>query len=288
LESHEGLEGHDDDKEENEEEEGYGDENGVGKPKPRGALALTGVKASYPLSLSLSPSPSTPRRPALDGITLDIAAGTKIGICGRSGSGKSTLLSLLFGLLDLDAGTITLDGTDIDHRNKKKRLRSAINVIPQSPVLLPGSWRTNLDPTDAHADAQLWAALKTVRLDGVIGQHPASLDAEATARCLSQGQRQLFSLARALLKRQSHASIVVLDEISSSVDAATDALMREVVEREFEQQTVLVVAHRLEWVAKCDVVVVLDKGRVVEMGPPKELLMDREGFFRALWRAERG
>lgn len=252
-------------------------------PMPVQSLTLSAVTASYPRSDTSDPSP----RPALDRINLEVPAGSTVGICGRSGSGKSSLLSLLFRLLEVDAGTITLDGSNIT-AIPHDRLRSSINAIPQSPLLLPGSWRNNLDPTGLISeDAQLWEALACVRLDAVVRNvGGGGLDADAACgESLSLGQRQLFCLARALLKQKNHG-IVVLDEISSSVDAATDAFMREIVFREFAGQTILVVAHRLDWVMECQTAVVLDQGRIAEMGSPGSLV-DAGGLFSALWRAER-
>ena len=231
-----------------------------------GSIEFHNVSASYNLTI-----------PALRDITLKISSGSGVGICGRTGSGKSSLLSTLLRLIDLDSGSIIIDGIDLS-TVPRELIRSRIIAIPQDPFILTGSVRLNLDPTSTVPDVSLIAALTKTRLWGII-EARGGLDAEMNLQPLSQGQQQLFCLARAMLRTGS--KILVLDEATSNVDAETDQLMQRVIREEFRECTVLTVAHRLNSIMECDQVAVMEGGRVVEFGNPKEL-MARPSAFREL------
>lgn len=156
-------------------------------------------------------------------------------------------------------------------------LRRAMGVIPQEPLLLTGTVRDNLDPFDVHADAKSSIALEQVgigdlQLDAAVG---------TGASGLSSGQRQLVSLARTLL---CDARVVVMDEPTSNVDSATDEAVQKAVRRCFAGRTVLTIAHRLNTVIDCDLIVVMDSGRVVESGAPSVLLDDPQSRFAMMAR----
>lgn len=231
----------------------------------QGAIEFRDVTASYGSS-----------GPALRNISMTIKPGQKIGICGRTGSGKSSLLLTLFRLLELDSGTVFID--DIDFRTiPREVIRTRMIAIPQDPFVLSSSVRANADPTGAATDAAIISVLEKVQLWDII-QARGGLDAQMKAQPLSQGQQQLFCLARAMLRE---SRILVLDEATSNVDQETDALMQRIIRREFARHTIITVAHRLDTIADADVVAVLSEGRLVEFGKPAELLA-RQSRFRDL------
>ncbi|MEV6345244.1 ATP-binding cassette domain-containing protein [Actinoplanes sp. NPDC051851] len=199
--------------------------------------------------------------PALDRISLHVPGGRTIGIAGRTGSGKSSLFAGLLRFVEVDGGRIVVDGVDVSTL-RLADLRAAIEVIPQDPVLLPGTVRENLDPFGAHTPEQARQALAEVGLAERLASLPEGLDhplATGDAR-FSAGERQLFCLARALL---NGSRIVLIDEATASLDAETDAHIRQVLRTRLAGATVLVIAHRRQTLADADLVVTLDAGRVV-------------------------
>jgi ABC-type multidrug transport system fused ATPase/permease subunit len=192
-------------------------------------------------------------------------------------SGKSSLLSALLRILDLDSGTITIDGLDLQII-PREIIRSRLVTIPQDPFILSGSVRLNIDPTSSASDDLIITALTKVGLWSILSER-GGLDAEMTANPLSQGQQQIFCLARAMLR--TGGKILVLDEATSNVDAETDQLMQRLIREEFAGYTIITVAHRLDTVLDSDRIVVLDSGTIVEVGSPSELL-SRASAFREL------
>lgn len=218
----------------------------------------------------------------LQGISLTIDARHKVGVVGRTGAGKSSLINALFRLVELDSGTITIDGRDIS-RLGLHQLRSALAIIPQDPVLFSGTIRSNLDPFGVHAaeqgDAALWDALEKVRLSEFVHGLPLGLEAkvETNGQNLSVGQRQLVCMARALLR---DCRVLILDEATASVDNKTDRAIQETLRHEFGGRTVVVIAHRLHTVIDMDCIIVMDEGRVLQYGPPGDLLATEGPFAR--------
>ncbi|KAI8249166.1 ABC transporter atnG [Colletotrichum sp. SAR 10_77] len=211
-------------------------------------------------------------------VTLTIQPGQKVGICGRSGSGKSSLLLTILRLLDTDPnGTISIDSESLTTMSRNK-IRTSLTTLPQDPVLLPGTVRDNIDPAGHTPDADLIDILRKTRVWDAL-ESRGGLDAEMSEAGLSAGQKQLFCLARAVLK---HGQVVLLDEATSNVDHGTDEEVRRVVMEEFESITVVEVAHRLEAIVGYDVVVVMHEGRVVEVGDPRELV-GKTSRFKGLW-----
>jgi ATP-binding cassette subfamily C (CFTR/MRP) protein 1 len=191
-------------------------------------------------------------------------------------SGKSSLLLTLFRLLELDSGTIFIDGIDL-RTLPREVIRTRMIAIPQDPFVLSSSVRANADPAGAATDAAIIDALTKVQLWDSIRVR-GGLDAQMKAQPLSQGQQQLFCLARAMLR---DSRVLVLDEATSNVDQETDTLMQRIIRREFARHTIITVAHRLDTIADADVVAVLSEGRLVEFGKPEELLA-RQSRFREL------
>ncbi|EME39111.1 hypothetical protein DOTSEDRAFT_28299 [Dothistroma septosporum NZE10] len=214
----------------------------------------------------------------LQSVSLCAAAGEKIGICGRSGSGKSSLLLTLFRLLDYSSGSIEIDGIDLSTIPRHK-IRESFTALPQEAITFPGSVLANLDPLGKSTQDEVENVLGKVGLLDIITSR-GGLEADMTTMSLSQGQLQLFAVARALLRR---SKLMVLDEISSSVDSATEEMMVKLIKEEFAESTIIAVAHRLKTIVDFDTVVVMDAGRVVEIGKPGELLRRSEGWFRGMW-----
>ncbi|KAG6365911.1 hypothetical protein INS49_000087 [Diaporthe citri] len=250
----------------------------------RGGIEIRDLSAGYGEDLGLR---------ALDGVALSIRPGEKVGVCGRTGSGKSSLLLSLLRLLPSTRGSVVVGGVDLATL-PRDTVRSRLIAVSQDLFFLPGTTRQSLDPcgsggdstTSGADDARLEAVLRRVGLWEAVAD-AGGLGAEFDEARLSHGQRQLFSLARALLRRRGDGGVVLLDEATSSVDAGTDALAQRVVREDFASHTVVSVAHRLETIVDFDRVVVLEKGCVAEEGCPRELLARPGSRFKELWDASR-
>ncbi|BFI28684.1 protein MpABCC3 [Marchantia polymorpha subsp. ruderalis] len=218
----------------------------------------------------------------LKGISLEIRGGEKVGVVGRTGSGKSTLIQSLFRLVEPARGRITVDGVDIGTIGLKD-LRPKLGIIPQEPSLFQGTVRSNLDPLGEHSDEEIWEALEKCQLAEVLRQKEGKLDSEVmdNGENWSVGQRQLFCLGRALLKR---CRVLVLDEATASVDTHTDSIIQKIIRTEFSACTVISIAHRIPSVMDSDKVLVLDKGYVKEFDSPSNLLDQPSSLFGALVR----
>lgn len=221
----------------------------------RGEIKIRDVELRYRAGLPI----------VLHGVSLDIKGGEKVAVCGRTGSGKSTMLSAFLRLVELEKGTIEIDGFDISKIGLRD-LRTRIAVLPQEPTLFSGTLRSNLDPFNQYDDARLWDALKRSYLVDETSTHtdPHSLapsghatpvgiepsdhhehhklasrftldtTIEEEGGNLSLGQRSLVSLARALVK---DSQIILLDEATASVDVETDAKIQATIMKEFAGRT---------------------------------------------------
>ena len=220
-------------------------------------------------------------------VSLSVAPGSKVGIVGRTGSGKSSLLQALFRLTpqegeDLEGDippSIHVDGADIRKLGLTPLRRHALSLLPQTPFVFAGTVRDNLDPFQTSSEAELWAALAAVQLADKLRRSEQGLDTwlRESASFFSVGEKQLFCLARAILR---NTPVLVLDEATANVDPATDALIQATLRSaRFASTTILTVAHRLNTVIDYDWIVVLDKGAVVQSGPPSVLLQNPDGLF---------
>jgi ATP-binding cassette, subfamily B, bacterial len=226
----------------------------------RGAVAFEGVSFAY-----------AGRHGTLRDVTFAVPAGARVAVVGPTGAGKSTLLSLLPRLYDPYAGTVRLDGHDLRDL-RLADLRAQISVVHQEPLLFSASLRDNIRYGRLEAaDASIEAAARAAGAHDFIAALPEGYDTllgERGAR-LSGGERQRVAVARAFLK---DAPILILDEPTSAIDSRTEAIVLAALERLMAGRTTFMVAHRLSTIAAADLILVVDRGVVVERGTHEELL----------------
>lgn len=214
----------------------------------------------------------------LDDFNLEIAAGEKIALVGRTGVGKTTLISLLMRFYELDEGRILIN--DVDIRDiPKAQLRSMVTTVLQSTSLIDGSVRENIAYGRFSADKkEIENAARATFCDEFIGQLEEGMDTPLSANDtqLSQGQRQLLCLARASL---TSPGVLVLDEATSSVDAATEEMIREAMFSMMQGRTCIVIAHRLSTIKNMDRIAVFQDGKIAENGSHTELLKNRGAYY---------
>ncbi|NXF74755.1 MRP3 protein, partial [Sclerurus mexicanus] len=213
----------------------------------------------------------------LKGINLQVHGGEKIGIVGRTGAGKSSMTLCLFRILEAVKGEIKIDGVKISEIGLHD-LRSRLTIIPQDPVLFSGTLRMNLDPFNKYSDEEIWKALELSHLKRFVSSQPSMLDYECSegGENLSVGQRQLVCLARALLRK---TRILILDEATAAIDLETDDLIQTTIRTQFEDCTVLTIAHRLNTIMDYTRVLVLDNGTVAEFDTPANLIAAKGIFY---------
>ncbi|ELK18840.1 ATP-binding cassette transporter sub-family C member 8 [Pteropus alecto] len=224
-------------------------------------------------------------KPVLKHVNALISPGQKIGICGRTGSGKSSFSLAFFRMVDMFEGRIIIDGIDIA-KLPLHTLRSRLSIILQDPVLFSGTIRFNLDPEKKCSDSTLWEALEIAQLKLVVKALPGGLDAIITegGENFSQGQRQLFCLARAFVRK---TSIFIMDEATASIDMATENILQKVVMTAFADRTVVTIAHRVHTILSADLVIVLKRGAILEFDKPEKLLSRKDSVFASFVRADK-
>nr|XP_019009236.1 uncharacterized protein I206_05884 [Kwoniella pini CBS 10737]OCF48017.1 hypothetical protein I206_05884 [Kwoniella pini CBS 10737] len=235
---------------------------------------------------------------ALENINFAIKPGERFGIIGRTGSGKSSLTQVLFRLVEIsddlspyrdevdenvirNRGVVEIDGLDISKLGLRT-LRDSMSIIPQDPFLFSGTIRENIDPSGSFTDDELNENIQLIsgnsrtsdslreklKLDYIVIEKGSNL---------SSGERQLVALIRAMIKK---SKILILDEATSSVDPQTDTVIQEIIQDHFKDITLISIAHRIQTVINHDKILVMDQGKLVELGPPKELYDTPYSIFR--------
>ena len=189
----------------------------------------------------------------------------------------------MFRIIEAGDGSITIDNQTVSQLGLQD-LRSRLTIIPQEPTIFSGSLRFNLDPGDTYSDEAVHQALQTAGLGKVVQGFTEGLHHQVSegGAGFSLGEKQLICLARALLRR---SKVLVLDEATAAVDSATDEKIQETLRTEFSESTVVTIAHRLHTVTGGDMIIVLDRGHVIEQGHPNTLLSDTSSHFYKMAKA---
>mmetsp|Transcript_9368 Transcript_9368/g.17259 ORF Transcript_9368/g.17259 Transcript_9368/m.17259 type:complete len:1422 (-) Transcript_9368:53-4318(-) len=240
----------------------------------KGGIEITDLKMRYRPELPL----------VLKGISLSIQGGERIGVVGRTGCGKSSLMLALMRLVEPEvnedgSGPVVIDGIDVSKIGLHE-LRKKVSIVPQNPMLFSGTIRSNMDPFDAYKEDKMWEALEACTLKNAVTEL-GGLDSPVSefGGNLSQGQRQLLVLSRALL---NNTRILLLDEATSSLDHASDVAIQKSLRTSFKKATCITIAHRLQTVVDSDRILVLDSGSVLEYDSPAELLNDPNSAFSGM------
>lgn len=239
----------------------------------KGRIDFENIKFSY-----------VPGQEVLKDFSVDIYGGHKIALVGATGSGKTTIVNLLLRFYDINSGTIKIDGIDIA-KVSKKDLRESISIVLQDPILFKDTIENNvrygkLDATEEEIDK----ALEFANCNTFIDKLPEGKNTLLTegATNISQGQRQLITIARAVL---ANPKILILDEATSSVDTRTEKNIQDAMVRLMSDRTSIIIAHRLSTIEDADLIVVLDKGCVAEMGNHEELIA-KNGIYNRLYQTQ--
>lgn len=240
----------------------------------KGAIEFSGVTFGYD------------RRRIFDGFSLRIQPRTRVALVGHSGCGKTTLVKLLYRFYDVQAGGIAIDGQDVRGVSQGS-LRGGMSIVPQECVLFDDSVYNNIAFSRPQASrSQVLAAIRAAQLDRVVATFPDGVETVVGERGvkLSGGEKQRVSIARALL---ADKRILVLDEATSSLDSQTEHDIQRALGRLMRGRTTIIIAHRLSTIMAADLIVVLRKGRIVQMGSHRQLLR-QGGEYRKLWNLQKG
>lgn len=249
------------------------DEKGLELQKVGGRVALKDVSFSY-----------TPEKPLIEGLNLSVTAGKRVAIVGKTGSGKTTLINLLMRFYDVCDGQVCVDGFDVRDL-KRVSLRSAFGMVLQDTWLKSGTVRENIKMGKEDAtDEEMIAAAKAAHAHGFIRRMEKGYDTllSEDGGNLSEGQKQLLCIARVMLTKPP---MLILDEATSSIDTCTELKIADAFTKLMEGRTTFIVAHRLSTVENADVILVMDKGSVVEMGTHTQLLA-QGGAYAELYNGQ--
>ena len=250
------------------------DEGDLNAEQLKGEISFQNVVFSY-----------KENEPVINDITFDVHAGETIAIVGATGAGKSTIINLLSRFYDINQGVISVDGNNIKSY-KLSSLRNAIAVVLQDVFLFADTIYNNITLWDSEiSEEDVMAAAKHIGIDRFISKLPGKLqyDVKERGAMLSGGQRQLIAFLRAYV---SNPSILVLDEATSSVDGETEELIQIATDRLTKDKTAIIIAHRLATIQKADRIIVMDQGKIVEMGTHEKLLKIDGGFYQNLQNAQ--
>jgi ATP-binding cassette subfamily B multidrug efflux pump len=256
-----------------------------------GRIAFEDVRFGYGRETSALEDGRLRPYAVLQGFSLTVRPGEKIGLVGRSGAGKSTVVNLLLRFFDLEGGRILIDGQDIAQTTQES-LRAQISVVTQDTSLLHRSIRENIRYGRPEAsEAEVVEAARLAHADEFIpvledwrGNHGYDAHVGERGVKLSGGQRQRIAIARVILR---NAPILVLDEATSALDSEIEAAIQSSLDTLMAGKTVIAIAHRLSTIARMDRLVVLDHGRIAEQGT-HEALLRQNGHYATLWRRQSG
>lgn len=250
------------------------DEGDLNAEQLKGEISFQNVVFSY-----------KENEPVINDISFDVHAGETIAIVGATGAGKSTIINLLSRFYDINQGVISVDGNNIKSY-KLSSLRNAIALVLQDVFLFADTIYNNITLWDSEiSEEDVMAAAKHIGIDRFISKLPGKLqyDVKERGAMLSGGQRQLIAFLRAYV---SNPSILVLDEATSSVDGETEELIQIATDRLTKDKTAIIIAHRLATIQKADRIIVMDQGKIVEMGTHEKLLKIDGGFYQNLQNAQ--
>ncbi|HAF16948.1 MAG TPA: ABC transporter, partial [Peptococcaceae bacterium] len=240
---------------------------------PRGDVQFQSVKFSYKKDV-----------PLIEDMNIDVKQGQTIAVVGPTGAGKTTLVNLLMRFYEIDGGRITVDGVDIKDI-KRGNLRSIFGMVLQDTWLFNGTIRENIAYGNEHATMdEIIEAAKAAHADHFIRTLPDGYDTviNEDASNISQGQKQLLTIARAIL---ADPAILILDEATSNVDSRTEWLIQKGMARLMEGRTSFVIAHRLSTIRDADLILVMNEGKIIEKGTHNELLA-KGGFYAELYNSQ--
>ena len=250
------------------------DEGDLNAEQLKGEISFQNVVFSY-----------KENEPVINDISFDVHAGETIAIVGATGAGKSTIINLLSRFYDINQGAISVDGNNIKSY-KLSSLRNAIAVVLQDVFLFADTIYNNITLWDSEiSEEDVMSAAKHIGIDRFISKLPGKLqyDVKERGAMLSGGQRQLIAFLRAYV---TNPSILVLDEATSSVDGETEELIQIATDRLTKDKTAIIIAHRLATIQKADRIIVMDQGKIVEMGTHEKLLKIDGGFYQNLQNAQ--
>jgi ATP-binding cassette subfamily B protein len=222
----------------------------------------------------------------LKGISFEAKQGQTVALIGHTGSGKSSILNLLFRFYDATRGTITIDGVDI-REMPRQTMREHMGIVLQDPFLFTGTIASNVSLDDPGITRErVEQALADVGAERLLKHLPKGIDEPVIEKgsTLSAGQRQLISFARALA---FDPAILILDEATSNIDTETEALIQNALEVVKQGRTTFIIAHRLSTIKNADLILVLDRGRIVERGN-HDTLMRRQGKYYQMVQIQQG
>lgn len=258
----------------------------VDKPRPHKLPTSRTLPISFE-SVIFQYHDATSTVSAVTDFSLNIISGEKVGLVGYSGSGKTTLTKLLLRFMDVNSGAIRVGGLDVRDVSQRE-LRERIAYVPQEPLLFHRSIADNIAYGKPSASMRaIREVAQTAYVDEFVSDLPDGYDTLVGERGvkLSGGQRQRVAIARALLK---NAPILVLDEATSALDSRSEQYIQKALWELMEGRTALVIAHRLSTIQRMDRIVVMDKGRIVQIGTHAELLKSEQGVYAKLWAHQSG
>ena len=231
------------------------------------------------INYSVSYRPDLPN--VLNDINILINPGEKVGIVGRTGSGKSSFLLSLSRIMEPKKGKILIDDKDIENVDLEF-LREKLSVVPQEPFIIESSLRDNIDPLKKYSDEEILNVLNNFGLFQGI-KNVLKMEIKENGKNLSTGEKQLICFARTVIKKNK---IIILDEATSYLDEETEKIIKENMKKYFKDYTVIMVSHHIQMVKECDKIIVIDDGKIVEIGNHASLIRNKNSFYYGLYQKE--